>query len=92
MEKDCDASTALPNACLEPAMKRLTSIEWAHAKEPISHLSLANRAVDQKQQRILWLDARAGSGWYYVSGDNYHFGSPADATAFRQWLSAVPSI
>ena len=37
-----------------------------------------------------WLEARVGVGWFYVSGDNYHFGSSADATAFRQWLSSLP--
>lgn len=72
-------------------MKRLTSIEWARAREPISHLSVANRAAEQRQRWITWLDARPGSGWYYVTGDNYHFGSQADATAFRQWVSAVPA-
>lgn len=72
-------------------MKRLTSIEWARAKEPISHLSLANHTADQRQRFATWLDARPGSGWYYVSGDNYHFGSQTDATAFRQWVSATPT-
>ena len=40
---------------------------------------------------VAWLEARAGSGWFYVSGDNYHFGSAADATAFRHWLSSIPA-
>ncbi len=70
-------------------MQRLTSIEWARAKEPISHLSVADRAADKRVKMIAWLDARPGSGWYYVTGDNYHFGSQTDATAFRQWLSAA---
>ncbi|SPU55217.1 Uncharacterised protein [Brevundimonas vesicularis] len=40
---------------------------------------------------VAWREARAGSGWFYVSGDNYHFGSAADATAFRQWLAGAPA-
>ena len=70
-------------------MQRLTSIEWARAREPIFHLSVANHAVERRTKIIAWLDARPSSGWYYVTGDNYHFGSQTDATAFRQWLSAA---
>ena len=72
-------------------MNRLTPMEWARAKEPISHLSLANRGAGDPQRMVAWLQARAGSGWFYVSGDNYHFGWAADATAFRQWLAAAPA-
>jgi len=70
-------------------MNRLTQMEWARAKEPISHLSLANRGAGDPQRMVSWLETRAGSGWSYVSGGNYHFGSAADATAFRQWLAAA---
>ena len=74
-------------------MNRLTPMGWARAKEPISHLSLASRraGAGDPQRMVVWLEARAGSGWFYVSGDNYHFGSAADATAFRQWLASVPA-
>ena len=70
-------------------MNRLTPMEWARAKEPIWHLSLASRGASDPRRMIAWLEARAGSGWFYVSGGNFHFGSAADATAFRQWLSFV---
>lgn len=70
-------------------MKKLTSIEWARAKEPIAHLSVASRTPEQRQKASDWLAARGGDGWYYVTGDNYHFGSQVDATAFRQWLFAA---
>ncbi|CAN5255930.1 hypothetical protein BH10PSE1_BH10PSE1_22890 [soil metagenome] len=72
-------------------MNRLTPMEWARTKEPISHLSLASRGASDPQRMVAWLEARTGSGWFYVSGDNDHFGSAADATAFRQWLASVPA-
>lgn len=72
-------------------MNRLTPMEWARAKEPISQLSLASRGAGDPQRMVAWLEARAGPGWFYGNGDNYHFGSAADATAFRQWLASVPA-
>lgn len=67
-------------------MQRLTPIEWARAKEPITHLSMSSRGHEGRERMINWLVARKGTGWFYVHGNNFHFGSPLDATAFRGWL------
>jgi hypothetical protein len=71
-------------------MKRLTPIEWALAKGPISHLSLSTRDVAAE---IAWLETRPGAGWFYVTGGSFHFGSSTDAADFRRWVAtrAIPA-
>jgi hypothetical protein len=36
-----------------------------------------------------WLERRPGAGWFYVSGDNYHFGAASDAADFRRMAVSV---
>lgn len=67
-------------------MKLLTPIEWARMRDRILTLSLADHGPVARAQRIDWLLARPGTGWFYVLSDNYHFGAQADADAFRQWM------
>jgi hypothetical protein len=67
-------------------MQKLTPIEWARAKEPITHLSIPGRGQTTRDRMLAWLAARQGSSWFYANGDNYHFGSPLDAAAFRAWM------
>ena len=69
-------------------MKKLTAMEWAKAKEPITHLSIASRSPGYRENISAWLAARGSDGWFYTTGDNYHFGSTLDATAFRQWVAS----
>lgn len=71
-------------------MQRLTPIEWGRAKGPIAHMSIADRGPVERQRLIAWIEARPGHGWFYVSGDTFHFGSHIDATAFRTWLFGQP--
>ena len=73
------------------AMQRLTPIEWGRAKGPIAHLSLSGRSPVERQKIIDWIAARPGDGWFYVSGDTFHFGSQVDAFAFRSWLFSLPA-
>jgi hypothetical protein len=69
-------------------MKQLTPTEWAKVRERIITLSLPDRGPVVRAQWIAWLSAQPGSGWFYPMVDNVHFGSKADADAFRHWMMA----
>ena len=71
-------------------MKRLTPIEWGRTRDAMAHLSIPDRGPLERQRLIAWIEARPGDGWFYVSGDIFHFGSQTDATAFRLWLFSAP--
>jgi len=68
-------------------MKRLTPMEWALAKGPIAHLSISSGDLARRARMIAWLDARNSTSWFYVTGANFHFGSPLDAAEFRRWVT-----
>jgi hypothetical protein len=70
-------------------MKRLTPMEWALVKGPISHLSLSARDLGGVSRMVDWLAARPGGGWFYVTGGNFHFGSSTDAAEFRRWVAGL---
>ena len=71
------------------AMNRLSPIEWALVKGPIAHLSLPPGNAAQRARMTDWLERRPGAGWFYVSGDNYHFGAASDAADFRRMAVSV---
>ncbi len=73
-------------------MKRLTSMEWALAKGPIAHLSLSSRDIGEVADMVSWLETRPGTGWFYVTGVNFHFGSTTDAADFRRWVASRTSV
>jgi hypothetical protein len=70
-------------------MKRLTPIEHAKAKGKPVTMSMPDRGPEVRAQILAWLEKRPGDGWYYAKGDNYAFGTPADAAAFKQWLMSA---
>ena len=78
-------STDGPKRTLPRAMKRLNGIEWARNKGRTTDFNVA-LTVHAKSAALAWIDARRSEGWVYVLGDNFHFGSPLDAAAFRAWL------
>jgi hypothetical protein len=88
LRSQASGSTSMPNTHLTPIMQRLTPIEWARAREPITHLSTPRHDPVARDRMIAWLVARAGSSWFYAHADNYHFGSPLDAAAFRMWMAS----
>lgn len=67
-------------------MKQLTATEWARVRDRIITLSLPDQGPGVRAQWIVWLAAQPGSGWFYPMVDNIHFGSQADADAFRRWM------
>ncbi|MCH4267303.1 MAG: hypothetical protein LKF80_02745 [Brevundimonas sp.] len=67
-------------------MKRLTPIEHARAKGRIITMSMPDSGPEVRAQILAWLEQRPSDGWFYARGDNYYFETPADATAFKQWL------
>lgn len=69
-------------------MKRLTPMERALAGGPISRLSLSARDLVGASRMVDWPAARPGGGWFYVTGENFHFGSSTDAAEFRRWSPA----
>ncbi len=70
-------------------MKRLSSIEWALVKGPISHLSLPVGSAAHRARMTNWLERRPGAGGFYVSSDNYPFGAASDAADFRRMAVGV---
>jgi hypothetical protein len=70
-------------------MKRLTPIEHVKAKGKIITMSMPDRGPEARARNLLWLERRAGDGWFYVKGDNYAFEKQSDATSFKQWLMSV---
>lgn len=69
-------------------MKRLTPMEWALVKGPIAHLSMPAGDAGRIGRMAAWLETRAGAGWFYVTGANFHFGSATDAAEFRRWVAS----
>nr|WP_313416799.1 hypothetical protein [Brevundimonas diminuta] len=70
-------------------MKRLTPIEHAKAKGKTVTMSMPDRGPDARARILSWLEKRPSDGWFYAKGDNYTFGTPADAAAFKQWLMSA---
>ena len=70
-------------------MKRLTPIEHARAKGLSVTMSMPDRGPEARARILAWLEKRPGDGWYFAKGDNYAFGTPADAAAFKQWLMSA---
>lgn len=70
-------------------MKRLTPIEHARAKGRSVTMSMPDRGPEARAKILAWLEKRPGDGWYFATGDNYAFSTPADAAAFKQWLMSA---
>lgn len=52
-------------------------------------MSMPDRGPEARAKILAWLEKRPGDGWYFAKGDNYAFGTPADAAAFKQWLMSA---
>lgn len=70
-------------------MKRLTPIEHARAKGKTVTMSMPDRGPEVRARILDWLEKRPGEGWFFANGDNYAFGTAADAAAFKQWLMSA---
>lgn len=69
-----------------PRMRRLSPIEHARTRDRVVTMSLPDRGPEARSRNLVWLEQRAGEGWFYAKDDHYAFGAQADATAFKQWL------
>ena len=55
-------------------------------------MSMPDRGPEARAQILAWLEKRPGDGWYFATGDNYAFSTPADAAAFKQWLMGTMAV
>lgn len=68
-------------------MRRLSPIELATSRTKTTNFNVA-LAPQARISALAWLDERSSASWVYVQGDNFHFASALDASAFRAWLMA----
>lgn len=52
-------------------------------------MSMPDRGPEVRARILAWLEKRPSEGWFYAKGDNYTFGTAADAAAFKQWLMSA---
>lgn len=82
-------STAWAKHDLSRPMKQLTPTEWSRMRDRMTSLSLPNRGPAVHAGWVAWLIGHPGASWFYPMADNIHFGSRADADAFRHWMMAT---
>lgn len=70
-------------------MKQLTPTEWSRMRDRMTSLSLPDRGPVVRGHWVEWLATQPSSGWFYAMADTIHFGSQADADAFRRWMMAM---
>lgn len=70
-------------------MKQLTPTEWSRMRDRMTSLSLPNRGPAVHAGWVAWLIGHPGASRFYPMADNIHFGSQAEADAFRHWMMAT---